>query len=392
MVIPLSPLERCVDDVAEFRSAWGERFLLIRGDDPTGFSDVLAIADVDRIISTAARPPTIRMVREGVPVEARHYCTPLRLGGRSLDDVVDPRKVSDHIRHGATLVLQSLHRTTPSVASFVSTLQCELGHPVQANAYLTPADASGLAPHADEHDVIVLQLHGSKRWSIDGTDEFDLGSGDSMYIPAGVRHQACTTDTASLHLTLGIIRVTYRQVLERMLAQGPASLDRPLPVGFQTDPDNCRQAVVCGIASMINDVRQHLAEVDVESVAASETRRRRREPFSDGRLASLLACDDLTSDTVLRWSAPVPLGRGVDAPWCGLDTIDVPDSSRVSIHLGDRVMTVPAVALAAIRLLSAGDAVRVDDLPGLDAPSRVVLARRLVDETACVIDPGHAAR
>ncbi len=356
------------------------------------------MTDVDRIISTSARAPTVRMVRDGMPVELRDYCTSLRLGGKHVDDVVDPRKVTDNIRRGATLVLQSLHRTTPSVASFVAGLQHEIGHPVQANAYLTPADACGLAEHADAHDVIVLQLHGSKRWYVEG-DPDDRGgteifAGDAMYIPAGSRHRASTTGEPSLHLTLGIIRVTYRDVLKRVLLDGPDVLDRPLPIGFQ-EPGGAQQRLRRDTSSMLDDVGQYLAGVDVEKCVEAELQQRRRVPFMSGHLTALLDRGDLTLDTRLRWSAPRPLGRlGPGDRWRPLDAIDAGDAPHLHIHLADRVLTVPSVVLEAVHLLSTrgsngGGAVRVNDLPGLDPPSRIVLARRLIEETACVIDSDH---
>ena len=78
--------------------------------------------------------------------------------------------------------------------------------------------------------------------------------------------------------------------------------------------------------------------------------------------------------------------RGGAGPWRPLDAFDASALAPVRIHLGDRVLTVPSVVLDAVRLLSGGDPVRVRDLPGLDPASRVVLARRLIEETACVIE------
>jgi mannose-6-phosphate isomerase-like protein (cupin superfamily) len=216
-------------------------------------------------LASGARIPTIRMVADGTPLPHQRYCSPTRLGGRTLDDVVDPIKVVARLSEGATLVLQSLHRTLPSVGAFVGALQHEISHPVQANAYLTPPGAAGLAEHADLHDVFALQLDGTKQWWIDGLGEITVQPGDVLYVPRGVRHRAATGGSTSLHLTIGVIRVTYRQVIDRMLRDGPETLD-------------------------------------------------------------------------------------------------------------------------ALRLLSAGRPVRVGALPGLDEPSRVVLAKRLVREAACVID------
>ena len=385
-----TPLTRCVGDVDEFESAWGELPLLMTGSDSSAFADILDLADVDRILSSAVRRPTIRMVADGTPLDPGAYCTPLRLGGRHLDDVVDPLKVAALFHGGATLVLQSLHRTWPSVTEFVSELQREVSHPVQANAYLTPSDASGLAPHRDAHDVIVLQLHGSKQWHVEHLGDVQLAAGDTMYIPAGTQHSAITTGQASFHLTLGLIRVTYRDVIERLLTDGPSLLDTPLPIGYRNDPP---EEIERHLVAALDETRAYLAEVAIDTCVQREQHRRRR-PIPRGRIASLVAIDSMSAADSVRWDAPPPLGRVVDAAengWRALGDLRPSDDARVQIDLGGRTITVPAVVLEAIQYLQAGDAVVVDDLPGLDRPSRVILARRLVEEMACVIEPSVAS-
>jgi ribosomal protein L16 Arg81 hydroxylase len=83
--------------------------------------------------------------------------------------------------------------------------------------------------------VLAVQLHGSKCWWIDGLGDVTMHPGDVMYVPRGVRHRAETTTETSLHLTLGIIRVTARQVIDRIL-NGPgtprrSTSDRVSPPG-----------------------------------------------------------------------------------------------------------------------------------------------------------------
>src|SRR6266496_5905184 len=56
--------------------------------------------------------------------------------------------------------------TWPPLVTFGSQLAAELGHPVQVNAYVTPPQNQGFAPHYDVHDVFVLQVAGRKRWRV----------------------------------------------------------------------------------------------------------------------------------------------------------------------------------------------------------------------------------
>lgn len=120
------------------------------------------------------------------------------------------------------------------LAALVARLESEFGCLVGVNAYLTPPGAQGLAPHWDDVDVFVLQLSGSKSWTLhrstvtaqlppgqqalprysSGDLPLDglskpflkprLSSGDLLYFPRGTIHYAPNRDgnVASVHLTI----------------------------------------------------------------------------------------------------------------------------------------------------------------------------------------------
>jgi mannose-6-phosphate isomerase-like protein (cupin superfamily) len=398
---PSTPLARCVGDVDEFAARyWGRRPLVHT---PTGgtdtqtctgrFDDVFSLEALDELVAHGARLPAVRMIADGTVLAPKTYCTNTRLGGRDLDDVVDPAKVVARLNDGATLVMQSLHRTSASVGAFVTQLQDELSHPVQANAYLTPPSAVGLAEHHDLHDVLAVQLHGSKCWWIDGLGDVTMHPGDVMYVPRGVRHRAETTTETSLHLTLGIIRVTARQVIDRILETGPELLDDPLPIGYR-HPAN-RDQLERSLDTALEAALDLIGATDIDTVADNEQTRRLARPPIAGRIASNVLLDRLDADAVIRWIGREPLARAVDETdgrlghWDGLRSDDdhwSPRPTSLTVRLDDRTLTVPIAALEALRALSDGRPVRVGDLPGLDEPSRVVLARRLVREAACIVD------
>ena len=64
-----------------------------------------------------------------------------------------------------------------------------------------------------------------------------LEPGVSMYLPTGTPHAARAQDTVSLHVTIGINQVTWKDVLDRTLA---GALDEAgaqhLPAGYLDDP------------------------------------------------------------------------------------------------------------------------------------------------------------
>jgi mannose-6-phosphate isomerase-like protein (cupin superfamily) len=363
------PLARLVGDPERFGAeVWGRRPQVHRGGDV--LPDVLTLADVDGLLASATRRPEVRLMRDGQAVDPRSWTSHTRLGGRWVADVVDAAAVARHLHDGATVVLQSLHRTVPAVGRFAAALEQQVSHPVQVNAYLTPPGSAGLAPHADGHDVLAAQLHGTKDWWVDGLGEVTLGAGDVLYLPTSTRHRAATTDRSSLHLTIGLIPVTYRDVLQRLLRRAAPSLDAPLPLGYAAGSVDLE----AGLADALQDAAKALVDADVASTAELERGRRRPRVRPDGRIASVVALDDLGADSVVRLRAgPTP-------------RLAVDDDGRLRLDLGDRVVHLPAGARAALDRLLDGGPCRVGDLPELTASSRLVVARRLVVEGMLVVE------
>jgi len=326
---------------------------------------VLTLADVDALLASATRRPEVRIIRAGEAVDPRRWATEVRLGGRQVPDVVDPAAVAALLHEGATVGLQSLHRTVPAVGRFAADLEGQVSHPVQVNAYLTPPGSSGLAAHADGHDVIAVQLHGAKEWWVDGIGDLTLEAGDALYLPAGTRHRAATTDRSSLHLTIGIIPTTYRAALQRFLAR--ADLDAPLPLGYARD-DADAAALERVLADALQDAAKAFVDADPAELTAAERSRRRPRRRHDGFVASVVALDRLGPDTVLVLRDGLPPG------------VREEDDGRARIDLGDRVLHLPAGARPALDRLLEGAPCRVGELPDLTPPSRLVVARRLVVE------------
>ncbi len=235
-------LGSCLTDPKAFvAERWSQRPLLDRGA-PQRFAELLDEAGVEDLVgSRGLRLPAFRMVRRGTLIGTEHYTTSAPLGQGKVDDLIDPDGVVALFEEGATLILRGLERYHPAIAAFSTALAADLGHPVRANSYVTPANAQGHAIHYDLHDVFVLQCSGRKHWKVyarqivdplpgDGVDPFvrpeDLGAtvvddvlgpGDTLYIPRGWPHVASTTGDASIHLTLGVDVLTWLDVLAVVL-------------------------------------------------------------------------------------------------------------------------------------------------------------------------------
>lgn len=389
----MTALARCVGDAAEFLERyWGQSPLHRAGADPGAFADLFCLDDVDRFVaSSSPRLPTFRLVRDGKPLDPSRYTKRATVGGQAVTGLGDPARIFDEHRRGATIVFQGLQRSCPPLTRFCRSLELDLTHAVQANAYVTPAGARGLGVHYDTHDVFVLQLAGTKAWTIHepvladplpsqpwkGTADdagppilsVELAAGDCLYLPRGFLHAARAQEALSAHLTIGIVTTTWHDVLRELItatAEEP-ELRRALPPGYAGD----QPALAAGVEEAMSRLRKWLDSVDAEAVAAATARRfyAGRPPILTGQLHQLARLDGLDDSTQLRRRE-----GGV----CHL----VAGSDRLTVVLGGgRELDMPAALSPAMARIDAAGPFRLGDLGDLlDGPSRLVLGRRLVAE------------
>jgi lysine-specific demethylase/histidyl-hydroxylase NO66 len=312
-------------------------------------------------------------VRDGSVLPEKTYTRGATLAGRQLTGLVDGRTAVEEFRRGATVVFQGLHRSFPPLVDLISELELELGHPCQANAYLTPPGSQGFAVHSDTHDVFVLQTAGTKQWELHSPPGHPeqphelplLEPGHVMYLPTGTPHAARAQDAVSLHITIGINQLTWRGLVERALSSLAHEVPTDhLPAGYLEDP----QALAHQLGRHLSDIADRLRGVDPEVAVQEEVRRflTSRPPRLEGALIDGLTLDAIDDDTLLRRRPGHP---------CVL----VDQGDRLEVLLGDRTLDVPARIRPALELVRAQSELRPRDLP-LDAQSRLVLARRLVRE------------
>jgi ribosomal protein L16 Arg81 hydroxylase len=242
-----------------FDTYWELRPLFIAKEEPGYFGGLPSLDWVDELI-TATTSGDAQSTGSGYLVRTRpnggQDRRAFRTAVNGLPDIQDVYRAYDE---GYTVVLNRLHLRSAPVAALCRALEADLHHPVGANMYLTPQNGQGFRPHIDTHDVFILQLHGEKEWHVDGNagelplartrhndvevrpgyQNLVLRPGDALYIPRGTPHEAMTSSSSSLHLTVGVHvyrwvdllneavallaeeRLTFRQALPRALLDTP---------------------------------------------------------------------------------------------------------------------------------------------------------------------------
>lgn len=221
-------LEPCAPE--EFlASSWGRSFRHVRGR-AGKFSALMPWSRLNALLAEHRfEPPRLRLMREGRPVPVADYIRHTTGGGKRR--VTIPRlratELTDHLRQGATLILDAVDELHAPLTRLASDLELAFRERVQINLYAGWRTSRGFDLHWDEHDVFILQIAGRKRWRIYGetrpapiandiapapkptTDplwEETLADGDLLYIPRGCWHVAFPLDEPTLHLTVGIHR------------------------------------------------------------------------------------------------------------------------------------------------------------------------------------------
>jgi mannose-6-phosphate isomerase-like protein (cupin superfamily) len=365
----VSALDLLSGDAQTFLTkVWASRVHLHRTD-PDDLVGLLSLDDADRLLTdTAIRTPSVRIAQDGAVLPESSFTRPATIAGKQLTGLVDPRKALALFAGGATIVFQGLHRYHPPLTRLIAELELELGHPCQANAYLTPPGSQGFAVHSDSHDVFVFQTAGSKQWEVhgpDGPEQVLLEPGLSMYLPTGTPHAARAQETVSLHVTIGINQLTWRGLVERTVAPLLAQVgDEHLPAGYLDDPARLQD----GLAERLTTLAEEVRRADTASAAEREIRRflTSRPPRLTGGLHDVLGVESIGATTRLR--------RRQGHPCVLLDRGD-----QVEVLLGDRSMTGPALIRPALEEVRVRDELSPADLP-LDPQSSLVLCRRLVRE------------
>ena len=319
------------------------------------------------------------MVREGGQLDLGAYTADVPWRPAFTKTANVPR-VLEEWQAGATIVLQALHVNWHPLAVFCRLLEESMGHAVQANSYYTPRGSQGFAVHHDTHDVLVLQVAGEKRWLVydpllelplkhqryskalgehgEPVDDFVLGAGDTLYLPRGWLHQAETSDTDSLHLTIGINAYTWLDAARSALAE--AEQEPAFRHGVEEGSDEADR-----LAERLG------AELDPELVARRRRRKfvqTRRPIIADG-LSQLRALERLDMSSALERRETVIA-----------DLEETGDGWRLAFE--GRELHFPAQAGPELgACYEADEPFSLSELPGdIDAEGRLVLARRLVRE------------
>jgi ribosomal protein L16 Arg81 hydroxylase len=305
---------------------------------------------------------------------------------------VHPARFLKHFVDGCTLVFSSLHEQVRPLGLFCDFMSTYFSHGFQTNIYLTPPNAQGFNPHYDTHDVFILQVAGSKRWRLFDTPiqlplksqpfelkrvqpgpvsmEFVLNSGDMLYIPRGLMHDAETTGELSMHITAGLLGYTWQDMLVEALINFGSfepELRKNLPVGFAQCDATAHEALKKHAASILDKM---VGSMDIGSSLSrfSEKLQSDIRPNLPDQFNAIMHIHEVMSNTVVARRPEVHFRLSQSQDKC-------------SVHLFGSNIEFPAFMWPALNHIKNNDEFVISDLPDcVDENGKVTFAKRLIKE------------
>lgn len=414
-----------------FAEYFEKKHLVIKRDNPGYWQDLLTFADIDHVVSTMGLyGPEITVTkntdhaapdRDTTPAKdpstdksndpASDTDAPATDAHTDVDQApgigpadysfesgaIDPVRVAKLFAEGGTVILSGLHERLPKLARFSRALEAVMSCRVQTNIYMTPGGNQGFRPHYDSHDVLVLQLEGTKEWRIydspvelplasqgfapgavpigEETDRFVLEPGDMAYVPRGLAHDAVATGETSLHITTGLMLRSWADLVAeaaQIMAHKDAAFRRSLPPGYANPGFD-----TAAMAPQLTELLQRLADTAPAQALINEFRSdfiNTRLPRTEGQLAQVAQSGAVTVGTTVGARPDLIFDLAI------LDGDDGKEPQLVlSCHGAE--MTLPPHVEVPLRYALSTAEFKVGDMPGdLDDDGKLVLTRRLIRE------------
>jgi ribosomal protein L16 Arg81 hydroxylase len=359
-----------------FDQYWERKPFFIKRASPGYFDALLSLDDMDHYLGTRTfHEADIRIVKQGKDKPFREYAK---------DGVADRHQMLQAYGDGSMLLFSHLNRHHLPLASAISQCEAELHLPFRSNVYLSPPDSQGFKLHWDTHDVMVLQIAGSKTWQIfnnplelpheeqgrelpawlqkaEKIAEVTLEAGDVLFLPRGFIHGAAANSSNSLHISVGMRSPSLGDIalgeFKRATLAHPDMRKVALYQQYQC-PDKLAEArrLIHEIIDQL-DLEGALDEVHCSFIKS-------RQPPATGRLVAL------SGQAPLEHSSNLRVRRG--ALYELFEKTD-----KLNLAIDGRILVLPKGVAPAIRFMASQANFSPEQLPGLEHESRLILAQTL---------------
>jgi len=379
----LSPVS--VDSFLE--NHWERSCLVVNRQDKEYYKDLLTFGDVNNFLSrNDIRYPYLRLVKDGKELPLVDYADDFVYGSNIFPGLLDNDKVMHHYSQGATLSFQIFQKCMQGLSLFCNAIEARLQFQTQVNIFVTPPHSKGFTAHYDDHSFFIFQIDGTKIWTLydehttlplpefrktasspnlANPKEVVLNSGDLLYVPKGVYHEARTNDTTSTHITLGIFPFTWLQVLEQLVE------NLKQDIRFRRSPSSyiLSDGIPASLDSEFTVLLDDVAKAKATPLIKELMRKAASKQIVDGkdRLLDITNAGNLTENSQI-YRRPI---------LCQIERID----RKIRLNFYDKSLVFPEIALESIRQIVESETFFVNQLPRiLDQESNLKIVKKLLIE------------
>jgi Cupin superfamily protein len=328
--------------ISQFLEVFRERKRLhITASDPTRAESLLSWRDIDAVLSPHMLEENVKIMRDGVRIAPLFYTS-------NEGKQFDVRAFHDLLPQGATIVVDDVERWVPQIRQLSAAIEREMGIRTESNACLSFSRGGAFKPHWDYMDVLVVQVHGHKKWrvwnaeiphpvgmvgrakvntSVAPDQEVELAPGDVFFIPRGEPHAAAVTAGSSVHLTISLHSYTGIDFLVHLRSEAAKDplLRMDLPRHSSDEQASVHEASLKHRLHRLIDatsMSRFLQEGDLFRLPESQTAVSGALPQADDfvrlTLRRRIPIPDVTSD-----DAPQPLTIGGEVQYVSAASTDV---------------------------------------------------------------------
>lgn len=376
-------LGNLIDPVSKgefFTKYWEKSHLYAPGNGKREFSSVFSLLDLDSALHYLQSSSTVNITGGPGPQN--------RASSFDTIDNTSWNTIYEKFCKGSTIIVNSLHKTWNPVSRLCANLCSEIGMEVQANLYVTPRNGKGFECHWDGHDVLVLQLNGTKNWDlypqidelprpthpgdkyvklVNPIKHVTMKPGDVLYVPRGVPHEAQAGNEASSHLTIGLVATTWEDLMHasvhNLSARNPA-MRKSLPFGWSENEKNVSSSMHECRAAVDALLTEQTIQDDIDLLAVQLLQSAPCLP--DGHFAQFDLIDHISLDTtVIKRSGNL--------------LRVVKNAQGVTLYHPCGSLAGPDKILWALRFIASKELFKVGDIPGwYSNEERLMLVKRLV--------------
>ncbi len=205
-----------------FENYWEQNYIHVQKENHS-YEDLITIDQLDDFLSLQnLKPEGLRLAKNGEQIPEKEWTKTYTILDGVKNITVAPELVLRHYNDGATIIISFADMMIPALGRINKCIEHELGIKSQANVYITPPNAQGFSKHYDTHDIFLLQIKGPKTWRMYHSgeelptsvnsfkkepkllEEINIETGDLLYMPRGVVHEAFSSDVATIHVNFSI--------------------------------------------------------------------------------------------------------------------------------------------------------------------------------------------